>query len=115
MLVNLLYAFLIILLFALVFLNYQRISNIKTDQEVVIKDAKKKINTLNGYLINRYEQKQKIDSKILHLIIQKLNNFEQKFSNKDLTLSNEINSLKSNIKHIMDEKNVFTEFIEEEL
>lgn len=109
------FAFLIILLFGLVLLNYYRINTIKTDQEFVINDAKNKINALNGMLLSRYEKKQTIDSKILHLIVQKLNDFEKKFTNKDLSLSNDIRSLKSNIRYIMDEKNVFTDFIDEEL
>lgn len=84
------------------------------EYEIFYKEAKQKINALNTVLLRKYEKKQNLDSKITRIIVQKLDLLESRLSDKDDTLTNDIESIKRTLNGMQDQQSIFSEFIHEE-
>jgi hypothetical protein len=79
----------------------------------VLADTKKKINALNTILLQKYEEKQNIDSKILKIVINKLNSLSSKVESTDQDLQIEINNLKKTLTYLQEQQTLFYNFDEE--
>ncbi|QOI90167.1 hypothetical protein QKU58_gp164 [Pyramimonas orientalis virus] len=113
MLVYLIQTILIFLSFGFIYFNHKRISNIQINNEALILDTKKKINALNTVLLQKYEQKQNIDSKIMKILINKMNALSSNMTVKDESLINEIDSVKSTLRYLREQNTLFNRFDEE--
>ena len=105
--------FIIALCFGFIYFNNARISNIQFKNEILIQDTKKKINALNTILLRKYEQKQNIDSKIMKIVVNRLNELSTNLKSKDDDLQIEINGLKKTLTYLQDQKTLFYDFGEE--
>lgn len=81
----------------------------------VLVDTKKKINALNTILLQKYEEKQNIDSKIIKIMINKLNSLSTKVESKDNSLQIEINNLKKTLTYLQEQQTLFYNFDEESI
>jgi hypothetical protein len=99
--------------FGFIFFNHKRISTIQFSNDELILDTKMKINALNTVLLKKYEQKQNIDSKIMKIIINKLNSLSSKMNTKDVALELEVESLRKTLIYLQDQKTLFYQFDEE--
>lgn len=115
MLIIIIQVLLIVFMFVFIYYNHLRISNVKINNNEFYNDAKKKLHALNSVMLQKFEKKQNIDSKIMELIIKKLDQFEKNFSSKDETLEAEINALKRTLKYLQDQKTLFYNFSEEDI
>lgn len=106
---------LIVFMFVFIYYNHLRITNIKVNNNEFYNDAKKKLHTLNSVMLQKFEKKQSIDSKIMELMIKKIDQFETSFSSKDESLQSEIDALKRTIKYLQDQKTLFYNFSEEDI
>lgn len=103
----------IIVCFGFIYLNHLRISNAQFNNDRIVIDTKKKINALNTILLQKYEQKQNIDAKIMSILINKLNNISNRMTSKDNALQTEIDNLKSTLNYLQDQSTLFHDFGEE--
>lgn len=103
----------ILVCFGFIYLNHLRISNAQFNNDRIILDTKKKINALNTILLQKYEQKQNIDAKIMSILINKLNNISNRMTSKDNALQIEIDNLKSTLNYLQDQSTLFHDFGEE--
>jgi signal transduction histidine kinase len=103
----------IVLCFVLIFANHRRIDKIQFNNERLLLDTKQQINALNTVLLQKYEKKQNIDSKIMKLIVEKVNKLTANVNSTDNSLISEVADLKSNIRYLTDQKVMFYEFDEE--
>ena len=115
MLIIIVQVLLIVFMFVFIYYNHLRISNVKVNNNEFYNDAKKKLHALNNVMLQKFEKKQNIDSKIMELIIKKVDQFEKHFSSKDESLEAEVNSLKRTLKYLQDQKTLFHNFSEEEI
>lgn len=99
--------------FGFIYFNHRRISNIQFKNENLILDTKKKINALNTILLRKYEQKQNIDSKIMKIVVNRLNALSANLNSKDNDLQIEIDGLKRTLTYLQDQKTLFYDFNEE--
>lgn len=103
----------IVVCFVFIYFNHIRISNTQYNNDRLMIDTKKKINALNTVLLQKYEQKQNIDSRIMTMIINKLNAISDNMSNKDNALQIEVDNLKSTLNYLQDQSTLFHNFEEE--
>lgn len=115
MITKLIQFLLIFLCFAFIFYNHMRISTIQYKNDELIADTKKKINALNTILLQKYEQKQNIDAKILKIIVDRLNEVSNALNAKDNDLQIEVDSLKTTLNYLQEQNTLFHEFTEESI
>lgn len=113
MIIYFIQSFIIVMSFVFIYFNHKRISTIQFSNDALILDTKNKINALNTVLLQKYERKQNIDSKIMKIIINKLNSLSSKMNNKDESLEMEMDSLKKTLTYLQEQKTLFYNFDEE--
>ena len=103
----------IIVCFVFIYFNHTRISKAQLDNDRLMMETKKKINALNTILLQKYDQKQNIDSKIMSMLIRKVNIISDSMDSKDNALQIEIDNLKSTLNYLQDQNTIFNNFEEE--
>lgn len=102
-----------VMFFGFIYVNHNRINNIQSNNDMILKDTRKKINALNTVLLRKYEEKQNIDSKIIRIVIDKLNSLTNKVDNTDTSLQQDIDNLKRTLTYLQEQKTLFYRFEEE--
>lgn len=103
----------VVAVIGLIVANHIRINNLSFDNETAIVDTQKKINAINSILLKRYEKKQNLDSKIMKMVIDKIEAIETKISNRKLNVDIELGSLKKTLQYLKDQQKIFYDFQEE--
>tara|TARA_Y100000389_G_C17359260_1_gene462809 strand:- start:391 stop:738 length:348 start_codon:yes stop_codon:yes gene_type:complete len=102
-----------VVFFGFIYFNHNRINNIQFNNERIMQETRKKINALNTVLLRKYEEKQNVDSKIIRIVIDKLNSLTTKVDSKDFQLQTDIENLKKTLTYLQDQKTLFYNFEEE--
>ena len=102
-----------VMFFGFIYLNHNRINNIQLNNDRILQDTRKKINALNTVLLRKYEEKQNVDSKIIRIVIDKLNSLTTKVDSKDTILQQDIDNLKRTLTYLQEQKTLFYRFDEE--
>lgn len=102
-----------VVFFGFIYFNHNRINNIQFNNDRVLRETRKKINVLNTVLLRKYEEKQNIDSKIIRIVIDKLNSLTTKVDSKDFQLQTDIDNLKRTLTYLQEQRTLFYNFEEE--
>jgi ABC-type transporter Mla subunit MlaD len=102
-----------VIFFSFIYFNHNRINNIELKNDRILQDTRKKINALNTVLLRKYEEKQNIDSKIIRIVIDKLNALTNNVNHKDTSLQTDIDNLKRTLTYLQEQKTLFYKFDEE--
>ena len=94
----------------LIVVNHIRINNLSFENEQAIQDTKKKINAINTVLLQKYDKKQNLDSKIMKLMMDKVDILEKKVQQRKINVDIELESLKKTLTYLRDQQKVFYDF-----
>jgi hypothetical protein len=97
----------------LIAVNHIRINSLSFENDLAIADTKKKINAINSILLQKYETKQNLDSKIMKLIMSKVDLIDKKMQERRVNVDIELGSLKKTLTYLRDQQKIFYDFEEE--
>jgi hypothetical protein len=100
----------VVAVIGLIVVNHIRINNLSFENEQAIQDTKKKINAINTILLQKYDKKQNLDSKIMKLVVDKVDILEKKIQQRKINVDIELESLKKTLTYLRDQQKVFYDF-----
>lgn len=100
----------VVVVVGLIVVNHIRINNLSFENEQAIQDTKKKINAINTVLLQKYDKKQNLDSKIMKLMMDKVDILEKKIQQRKINVDIELESLKKTLSYLRDQQKVFYDF-----
>ena len=103
----------IVLLFigVITLINYHKINKHNKEYYAMHENLTNKLTDLNKFIVNKFEKNEKINVYLLNNVVEKLDNIKNDNEIHTTDLNSEITKLKQNLKFLIDNSDLYDEFM----